>query len=223
MVSPGKSVQRSPTRWWRACLVLSASWVMASAASAAAPAQSLLLEESAVPAPDVFAHATVIDEQALGDLRGGFTVSGLELDFGATLRTVIDNVRLETVLNLSETGARVVSQTLSDTQQALDSTTDRAQRITLVGPGTGASVVEVSPEGIDIPGLANFSGAVINDAKGFTAALHNITREAILSTVVSNASNQDIRHELDLRLDISNVEAVRAAQLRSRITQSLAR
>lgn len=173
------------------------------------------------PASDVFAQAQVIATQDLAELRGGFSIAGLEMSFGATLRTMIDNVRLETVLNFTEAGINIASQSLHNTNQIGNDITEQTQQIFLVGPGIGKSVLEVAPEGVDIPGLKNFSGAVVNDAKGFTAALYNITHEAILSTVVGNASNRVIRHELDLRLDIGNMDAVRAAQLRSTIMDSL--
>ncbi|MGC3874131.1 hypothetical protein ACPF7Z_12770 [Halomonas sp. GXIMD04776] len=141
------------------------------------------------------------------------------MSFGATLRTMIDNIRLETVMNISRAGANIVTQTLENT--AIHDVASHPQRVSQVGPGTGQSVVELTPQSVNLMGMESFRGLVVEDAKGFTAALHNLTQEAILSTVVSNASGRDIRQQLDVRLDIHNMEALRAAQTRTRIANSL--
>ncbi|WP_227369277.1 hypothetical protein [Halomonas sp. M20] len=167
----------------------------------------------------LFADAEIIEETALEDLRGGFTAGGIDMSFGATLRTMIDDIRLETVMNITRAGENIVSQTLENTRH-LRGATDRRE-ITQVGPATGKSIIETTPESVSVPGLKNLSGWVVQDPKGFSAALHNLTQDAIMSAVISNASGRDIRQQLDIRLDVHNMDALRAAQVRSRIVNSL--
>lgn len=213
---------------WLQYLVIAGVLAMSPLTATAESWNNRLFNEVIIqPAEDasgkIFANTEIIATADLAELRGGFTVAGLEMSFGATLRTMIDNIRLETVMNITETGANIVSQTLQNTNEIRNGIARQTQQVTLVGPNGGNSVVKVTPEGVNIPGLEGFSGTVLNDAKGFTAALHNITRDAILSTVISNASNRNIRQELDIRLNIHNMEMIRAAQLRSTITNALLR
>ncbi|WP_139249053.1 hypothetical protein [Modicisalibacter ilicicola] len=200
---------------------------VADAVPADYPGDRLLHEATTGPSlvaptpPGLFAQARVIEAAEMAELRGGFTAGGIDMSFGATLRTMIDDIRLETVMNITRTGQNIVSQTLENTSHLRDMA-DRP-RVDLVGPGTGRPVTETTPERVDLAGLENLSGVAVQDAKGFSAALHRLTQESILSTVVSNASGRDIRQQLDIRLDIHNLEALRAAQTRSRIINSLNR
>lgn len=53
----------------------------------------------------LFAPFPVIDQDEMARLRGGFDVAGLNLEFGANVRTLIDNVvRLETVVHFTPAG-----------------------------------------------------------------------------------------------------------------------
>ncbi|EPC00714.1 hypothetical protein L861_13050 [Litchfieldella anticariensis FP35 = DSM 16096] len=159
------------------------------------------------------ANAVVIETETLAGLRGGFSVSGLDLDFGATLRTVVDDILYQTVMNLSESGAKVVSQSLVDpTGQAV-----------IVNPQAGQSIVDLAPITINVPGLKQFSGIVLNDQNGFTSVLHNVTRNAIVGSVISDASNREIAHELNIDIQVNNIDALRHANQRAAILNSLTR
>nr|WP_298411532.1 hypothetical protein [uncultured Halomonas sp.] len=173
-----------------------------------------------MPQEVVFRHANIIPDSMLDDLRGGFSANGLDMSFGATLRTMIDDIRLETVMNISQAGADIVSQNVESIPSFVNEVPSQPAQASVVGPNTGQPITALTPRGINLAGLENFSGLVVEDAKGFSAALHNLTQDAILSTVVSNASGRDIRQQLDIRLDIHNMEALRAAQTRTRIANS---
>ncbi|WP_147273775.1 hypothetical protein [Vreelandella rituensis] len=82
------------------------------------------------------------------------------------------------------------------------------------------SVTDMTPGGIDLSGLADFSGVTLSDPKGFTAALHNITRDAIVSGVVSNASGRIIQQRIDIDVRLNNIGALRAAKQRASIVDS---
>lgn len=160
---------------------------------------------------DDFHRGVIIADDELDQMRAGFNIGGLDVDFGARLQTLIDNsIELVSVVNFTRAGANVVSQTFRNPAGA-------ANR---VGPGTGLSVTDMTPGGVDLTGLANFSGITLNDPKGFTAALHNITRNAIVSGVVNNASGRDIQQRIDIDVHLNNIGALRAAKQRASIIDS---
>lgn len=160
-----------------------------------------------------FHRGTVIAEAELDQMRAGFNIGGLDVDFGARLQTMIDNsIELVSVVNFTRAGADIVSQTFRDPSLAASQ----------VGPGTGLSVTDVTPGSVNLAGLADFSGIALNDPKGFTAALHNITRNAIVSGVVSNASGRNIQQRIDVDVRLNNIGALRAAKQRAAIVDSFA-
>ncbi|MGM0782523.1 MAG: hypothetical protein ACQEUM_00265 [Pseudomonadota bacterium] len=154
----------------------------------------------------------VIDTTDMAELRGGFSINGLDLAFGARVRSMIDDVMQQTMVEFRNTGPHVISQTLTDpTGKAHD-----------INPSAN-SLVNVSPDGISLPGMSNFSGMALNDAKGFTAVLHQITNQAIIGGVVSNASDRSISNQIDVDISINNMEALRSLSAHTRIINSLLR
>lgn len=163
-------------------------------------------------ASDDFYRGIVIAENELDQMRAGFNIGGLDVDFGAKLQTKIDSsIELVSVMNFTKAGVDLVSQTFRDPSLSTSQ----------VGPGTGLSVTDVTPSGIELSGLANFSGITLNDTKGFTAALHNITRNAILSGVVSSASGRNIQQQINIDVRLNNIGVLRAAKQRAAIVDSL--
>jgi hypothetical protein len=77
-----------------------------------------------------------------------------------------------------------------------------------------------SSVGLSTPGLNNFIGFAVNDSKGFTAALHKLSQQAILTAIVSNASNRDIEHQLNIDISVNNVKNLKSAATRSRLLQA---
>lgn len=160
---------------------------------------------------DDFHRGTVIAEAELDQMRAGFNIGGLDVDFGARLQTMIDNsIELVSVVNFTKAGADIVSQTFRDPSRSASQ----------VGPGTGLSVIGMTPGGVDLSGLADLSGVTLSDPKGFTAALHTITRNAIVSGVVSNASGRDIQQRIDIDVRVNNIGALKAAKQRAAIVDS---
>lgn len=177
---------------------------------------SLCLSSATLQAAD-FAYLEPIDEVEMSGLRGGFQISGLDMSFGATLQTLVDNVRMDTVFIINGTGAEVVSQTITQ-HGVID-----GQLVNQVGQGSGKTIMELTPSGINLTGMKDFPGLVVNDSKGFTSVFHSVTQDAILGGVVSDASGRDIRQQLDIGVQVNNLPALQAAQQRHFITNSLAR
>tara|TARA_B100000700_G_scaffold21944_1_gene21272 strand:- start:9344 stop:10030 length:687 start_codon:yes stop_codon:yes gene_type:complete len=177
-------------------------------------AESLILSEAAASPlnEDIYthSHADVIPLDDMEELRGGFSIGGVDVDFGATLQTKIDGmVRMQTQLAFSQAGINVVSE----------ETTYLSPNATSISPN-GTSVTQVAPKTFNLAGLADFSGVAFSDAGSFTAALHNITRNAIISTVVSNGSGQNISQSIDVSVTLRNAEALQSSQTQSAIMRS---
>lgn len=177
---------------------------------------SVCLSSGTLQAAD-FAYLEPLEESELRELRGGFQISGLDMSFGATLQTLVDNVRMDTVFVIDGAGTEVVSQTISQLE-AID-----GQFVSQVGQGSGNTIMELTPNGINLAGMKDFSGLVVNDSKGFTSVFHSVTKNAILGSVISDASERDIRQQLDIGVQVNNLPALQAAQQRHSITNSLAR
>lgn len=180
-------------------------------------AESLILREAAM-APleeDIYtqAHAAIIPMNDMQELRGGFSIAGVDVDFGATLQTHIDGmVSMQTQLAFRRAGIDIVSQQVSGL----------SANATSISPST-TPITQVAPASFNLAGLADFSGLAFSNAESFTAALHNITRNAIISAVVSNDSGQNISHSIDVSVSLKNVDALQASQSRAAIMRSFGR
>lgn len=214
---------------------------------------------------EVFAGLERIDEAELAELRGGLSVGGINIELGATLRTLIDNIELATSYRITEAGIDVLSQHLglplvgavsqqrpeapgittvgskansipitvvsqapaalsnaAAAQTSAPSSSDAPlANATLVGPGSGVTVSDLAPAGVQLNGIENYRGLVLNDVKGFTAALHDISRKAVISSLVSTASDRKISQRLNLDVRLGNVKQLRAAAVRSALSRSI--
>lgn len=191
-------------------------------------------------AGDRFHNMTVIGERELDDLRGGFSIGGLEIDFGVAVRTLVDGA-LAFETRASFTGTDLVSdpQHLTSGQRAANvnvistesqfGAPDASPRSTPIRSGnvSGQSINEIVPQRMDLSGLTSASGVVINDDKGFTAILHDITRSRILSAVITASDGRDIRHEMNIKVIVSNFNEFHqnalSASLKNRFSNALGR
>lgn len=164
---------------------------------------------------DIYYRGEVIPSTDLDNLRGGFSLAGLEVNFGAKLTTLInDRVRYETQLAFSQAGTDIISR-------RLDISGTGAESLTQVGPGTGISAADITGQ-LNLAGLGGFSGVVVDDGMGgATAALHSITKNAIISTLSTTASGQSIRNNIDVSVHILNAGELRAQRQRTLILNSL--
>ncbi|WP_133297474.1 hypothetical protein [Motiliproteus coralliicola] len=280
-------------------------------ASVEAATESVQLTSTTHNSDQVGAYAGVerLDLGAMDQMRGGFSFGHLEMRFGATLSTLIDKVRLDTVFNITKQGAEIVSQALShlaqvnpasvetvqqtiataaSAQSAIEAATDStisntapihstisgpAASVTpvtgtpsalpavpveqvvaapsstapptstpidtpttvatapatttvqsqpstavVISPDSSTSIADLAPVDIKLDGLTtsgNFGGLVINNQKGFTAAVHKLTREAAISAVISNANNLKVQQKLDIRIEVANTKSARQAAMRA--------
>ncbi|TFH87559.1 hypothetical protein EQG41_05610 [Billgrantia azerbaijanica] len=155
----------------------------------------------------------VIETSVMAELRGGFSINGLDLDFGARLQSMIDDVLYQTMVEFTDMGTKVLSQTL----------VDPAGNAVEINPATAGNIAEATPVGISLPGFEQFSGVAVNDAKGFSAVLHTVTGQAIVGGVVSDAAGRSIGNQVNIDITVNNIEALRNLGIQSRIANALSR
>nr|WP_163501431.1 hypothetical protein [Halomonas socia] len=165
-----------------------------------------------------FAETAVIDDESLDMLRGGFSVSGMDLNFGATLKTRIDSMHLESTVRIDRLGAQLTSQRLNGMEVAALPAEFQAMVV-----NGGGAINDMAPSSLNLTGLKDYSGLALHDTQGFTAALHNITKQAIVSAVVSDASQRSVQQTIDININVKNMPALQAASQRQAILNSLAR
>ena len=349
-----------------------ASWLIAATLLAGSP-----ITNSAVTiqptTPTTYIGHEIIDLAQMEQMRGGFSFAGMEVKFGATLSTLIDNIKLETVFNVTSAGAEIVSQMVSDlasinesiaaiaqniatqkselvtgpvagvtlatgtpsasqptvpaqqpttapspaqtalansphstaapvvnnpitstppsqpsiatatagtspsatvqtptttvqarqpagslttaatssaqqpvaqvaatnivttpspttpaattTSQPAETTQANGSSAVLVGQGNETPLAELTPVNVDLSGLSDdngFSGIVVSNNKGFTAALHKLTQDAAISAVISNASEVIVSQKLEIKIDIANTKSARQASMRAALSKATA-
>jgi hypothetical protein len=152
----------------------------------------------------------------LAALRGGLRAGGLDLEFGANVRTFVNGTLvLESITNLTPGGT-------TSTQSNLPSTGMDPQALSFVS-GLGGAQSTALPA--NLAGLAGQTGVVIEDPGGITTALHSVTREQILGVIFTTASNQQIRQEVNVEVTVANFgrfqESARSALFSGRLLGSL--
>ncbi|WP_125179746.1 hypothetical protein [Thiohalobacter thiocyanaticus] len=142
---------------------------------------ALVLGAGASQAAEPF-PAQVLEDAQLAALRGGFSLRGLEMEFGASLRSFQDGrLLMETLVNVTDQGTRT-TRTIPHAVDAL-----------AAGPGAAAPAGTADPSGIDLGGLGDAGRVTVSDARGITAAVHQVTRQRILSVLVSRATDTALR------------------------------
>lgn len=200
-------------RWWSVALLAGGMTLAAGAPAATSPSGIL-----SAGTHDIYYRGDVLPDDGLAELRGGFRMAGMELNFGARLTTAInDRVRYITQVAFDNAGARVLSRTLEQSGAG-------GIEVTPVGPDLGSSGINAADisGALDLAGLSDFSGVLVGDAQGgMTAALHNITRNAIVSSLSTTASGQTISNDVDVSVQVMNIGEMRSARQRAMILNSL--
>ncbi|ATJ84783.1 hypothetical protein ACFPTY_17290 [Halomonas beimenensis] len=163
---------------------------------------------------DIYYRGVEIPRDGMEELRGGFNLAGMKINFGAKLTTLINNgLRYETEITFSGRGPEVISRGYSGP--------GAGGVVTLVGPGQAISASDIAGN-VDLSGLGDFSGVVVNyESGGMLAALHRVTRKAIISTLATDASGQSVDNRVDISMHIGNLGELRAARQRTMILNSL--
>lgn len=132
----------------------------------------------------------VMSVEDLDAHRGGFEIGDLNVNFGATVTTLVNGVpALVTTLTWTDVGA-FVEQTVGN---------------------VGQSIANMSPEqltALGLNGLGNAGGVVIDDESGVTALVHNITDGSLQNIIINNATGRDLAQQVDVTLTLPGFEFV---------------
>ncbi|MGB5339993.1 MAG: hypothetical protein WBO06_12960 [Gammaproteobacteria bacterium] len=153
-------------------------------------------------------HFSALEDDEMATMRGGLRVAGVDIKFGVNLYTTVNGqVVLDSSYILTANG---LEDTLPNTVASLDTATqtvsaDMARENPVrVGGESGAALSDITPQDFDLSGLGDAEGVVINNDDGFTAVLHQITQDRIVSFLVTDSSNQNIENRVDVNITIEN-------------------
>jgi hypothetical protein len=171
---------------------------------------------------DEFETLAVISADELAELRGGFEISGLQIDIGAYIRTFIDGMQvLESIVNL--TGSDVTAAGDPSVSTVLNIIELPGLQIVDTSAGGLAGLRDQIPDQVDLGALNDANGVILNDSKGFTAALHQIDRSQIVSALVNTANGRHLRQEVDVTVDIANFKQFQRTARSARKAGALSR
>lgn len=172
----------------------------------------------------------ILSAEELAERRGGFEFAGLSFDFGASIRSFIDNrLVLESIVTITRDGIIEHRATLPDRLPQADAVGTEGLPPAAPQPESAsttqsrAAAADV-PAIVDLAGLGNALGVSVNDRKGFTAALHEATRQRITSTLINTASDRKLRQEMEIMVNVEHFrqfqETTRQSLLNNRIGAS---
>lgn len=122
--------------------------------------------------------------------RGGFEIGGLNINFGATVTTLVNGIpALVTTLTWTDVGA-MVEETVGE---------------------VGQNIADMTPEqltALGLDGLENAGGVLIEDESGVTALVHNITEGSLQNIIINNATGRDLAQQIDVTLTLPGFEFI---------------
>ena len=173
----------------------------------------ILVKKVVVDSDDIFSEMSVINNNELGGMRGGFRIGGLNVNIGVMVRTYIDGrLALQSQLTLENNGSF----------ENLITTSPQSSRISgatvISNNGNGPTLQEVTSTGVNLEGLEGSEGIVINNSNGFTAVLQQIGKDRFLSTIINQSSGRKIQHEVNIDVTLGNFKQIQRASNSSRLT-----
>lgn len=154
---------------------------------------SLIIGASGASAQPAVGGGAPLSDQELAAERGGLRLpTGMEVGFGASVRTFVDGALvLETKLVWTDLGA----------------VQSRAPSLASQGQGGQVTLSE---------GAAQLPGVALAGDGGSTVVLHELSAARISNIVVNTASNRDIRQEVQIDLAIPELTQFQQAAVQER-------
>ncbi len=135
----------------------------------------------------------VMDAEDLDAHRGGFEIAGININFGATITTLVNGIpALTTTLTWTDVGT-FVEETIGQVGENINTLTPEQQ----------------AELGID--GLENAGGVIIQDEAGVTALVHNVTEGSLQNIIINNATGRDLAQEIDVTLTLPGFQLIQNA------------
>ena len=173
------------------------------ALDAAAPELEIVLEPATSDEPLDIDNFEVVSDEELSEQRGGFIVSGMQVNFGAEIRTFLNGeLVLQTNVSWIDNQA-TSSQIASAALTPVDAATLRDGMLS-----TGAVTIKVGDQQVY---LAN---------DGQTAIIHP-TDGALQNVLVNTASGISTRQEVTANVDLSNYAQFRSEAISARALEQI--
>lgn len=179
---------------------------------------------------DTFSGIEVIAMDELEGMRGGLSIAGMEVDIGAIVRTIIDGqLALESQISLTSaneiaaaidapgSGINAAASTTSGGSNGVKAGTDANSPV----PTANNVTLQPTSNGAANPAANNSASFVINDSKGLTQVIHDLTRNRVVSAIVNQANGRDIRQEVDINITVSNFREIQRAAALQQVSRSL--
>ena len=155
------------------------------------------------PHPQAVDLPVLVDDHDLDKLRGGFIWSGLDINFGADIRTYVDGeLMLHTILNWTDNGAETI-QTASAGLNPVD---------------TSALQDGIFSNGNIRMKLGDSPGYLLNG--GRTLIGHELAN-GVQNMLINTSSGFDSVQEVDATIDLGGYQDFRSDLFRDRITNSV--
>ena len=166
--------------------------------------------EAANAVPDSYDGSPVVSHAELRAMRGGLAIAGMDLQFGATVNTVVNGtLAAQTVLTLNNDGTMDQQTTFVNGA--------------VVSPVSGSQLAALTNGKIDPAALKGAQGFAVNNVAGLTAALSGITLQHADNVVINTTPGVDIQQLVNMTLTIQNFgqinDALRASALAGRIAR----
>lgn len=84
-----------------------------------------------------------------------------------------------------------------------------------------SNVVIQPASGATTPLTSTSNSVVINDTNGLTQVMHDLTRNRVVSAIFNQASQRQIRQEIDIDITVSNFREVQRAAAQQRVSRAL--
>jgi hypothetical protein len=132
--------------------------------------------------------AEPLSDAELGQVRAGYiNAQGMQFSLTATMQSYLDGTAvLRSTMTMNDSG-------ISTTQQA---------------DASALPLSAASSAGLNLGAETASNGAVVKDASGGVAFIHNLSSEQFANVVVSNASGHDIAQNTDITLYVPNLDTV---------------
>lgn len=157
--------------------------------------------------PGIF-DSPAVSHAELAELRGGFSFAGVELSFGAEIRTLVDGrVALETRLVPTGSGTWIHAGGSPGLPGLVDP------------EGGFVDTASLPPRLADA--IRGGSGIVVNDSQGLTAILHQLPSGAPGSLIVNEATGRTVSQDIRVDIGVQNYGAIADAVSQARIVRSV--
>lgn len=160
----------------------------------------------AMAGPDPFSGLESVGSDELAARRGGFSAAGIDVSFGAVVRTVVNGTTvLETQFTLTPDGM-MASQSGPATTSNMPIAGMPDLKVTVVD-GTPGSAGGLTEANVGASALNGARGVIVTGPNGVSAALSTVSTMQVANVIVNSASGQAINQQIEVNIALNNFMA----------------